>query len=180
MERHLQKDRLKLVMGQSKLTQKELAQKSGVSQSNISYILSGKRPQASLSVANRLATALGVSVDWLSGAGDTEQPISQALLKVYDWDQATQTFRQSDKEPELYSDSLLPKLEGVGSISDCIVYEVQHENMQPLIYKGDRVTINLADTLPSRHERPRVYAVSALNSFGIFKIILNLNQLKLE
>lgn len=174
------KDRLKILMSEANITQKELAQRSGVSQANLSYILSGKRSKASVDVANRLAVAFGVSVSWLLGEGEDSNPISTTTIKVYDWDPTNKTFIVSSKEPEIFTEALTQKLEGIGTINDCIVIEMQSSNMEPLLFKGDRLTINLADKNPFDHSKPRVFVLTAFGSFGIYRIFVNLNQVKLE
>ena len=174
------KDRLKILMSEANMTQKELSLRSGVSQANLSYILSGKRTKASVDVANRLAVAFGVSVSWLLGEGEDSQPISTTTIKVYDWDSSNKTFIASTKEPEIFTETLVQKLEGIGTVSDCIVIEMKSSNMEPLLFKGDRLTINLADKNPFNHSKPRVFALTAFDSFGVYRIFINLNQVKLE
>ncbi|MDA8186647.1 MAG: helix-turn-helix transcriptional regulator [Dehalococcoidales bacterium] len=45
------------------LTQGQLAHKAGITQSHISQMESGKRPNATLATVGKLAAALGVSID---------------------------------------------------------------------------------------------------------------------
>lgn len=58
-------ERVKKIMDEMKITQKELSYLSGVSESSICRYLKGKEPR--LDVINNVASALGVNADYLLG-----------------------------------------------------------------------------------------------------------------
>jgi len=62
---------LKTFRQQRRLTQRELAQRSGVPQPLISDLEAGKREGVTLEMAWRLARELSVSLDHLAGTWDT-------------------------------------------------------------------------------------------------------------
>jgi transcriptional regulator with XRE-family HTH domain len=67
--------RLKTFRQQRRLTQRELAQRSGVPQPLISDLEAGKREGVTLEMAWRLARELSVSLDHLAGTWDkAEEP----------------------------------------------------------------------------------------------------------
>src|SRR5206468_443431 len=66
--------RLKTFRQQRRLTQRELAQRSGVPQPLISDLEAGKREGVTLEMAWRLARELSVSLDHLAGTWDKEGP----------------------------------------------------------------------------------------------------------
>lgn len=53
-----------------KLTQTELAQKTGLGQSSINRLENGDTPDPRASTLNTLSAALGVTPEWLQGLGD--------------------------------------------------------------------------------------------------------------
>jgi transcriptional regulator with XRE-family HTH domain len=72
---------LKTFRQQRRLTQRELAQRSGVPQPLISDLEAGKREGVTLEMAWRLARELSVSLDHLAGTWDkAEEPELSATL----------------------------------------------------------------------------------------------------
>lgn len=66
--------RLKRARNKAKMTQDELAQKAGMTQSKVSTYESEKNQSVpGLDAAAALAVALGVSLDWLAGISDDEK-----------------------------------------------------------------------------------------------------------
>jgi len=68
------KDRLKTARKLRGLTQKELAQKAGITQAQASIYESGKR-KPSLDVLIRLADGLGIRADHLLGRQESARPL---------------------------------------------------------------------------------------------------------
>ncbi len=62
-------ERLKKAMDEQKVTQSDLASKTGLGKSSISQYLSGKNTPSALRMS-MIANALDVSVDWLNGSVD--------------------------------------------------------------------------------------------------------------
>ena len=66
------------------LTLKDLAAQAGTSFATVSRMERGTKPQVSLDVASRVATVLGVSLDWLVGrqcsAAEALEFLSTSLL----------------------------------------------------------------------------------------------------
>lgn len=64
-------DRLLYLMTAQNLTRKELAEKSGVSETSISnYLYKDRLPK--FDIAARIAVALGVSMEWMAGIDKSE------------------------------------------------------------------------------------------------------------
>jgi transcriptional regulator with XRE-family HTH domain len=63
------------------LTQRQLAERTGIKQPLISELEHDKRPKIALAIVNTLAEALGVTLDWLvHGTDDSEGVLSMAAL----------------------------------------------------------------------------------------------------
>lgn len=174
------KDRLRQAMDEGRFTQKALAEKSGVSQSNIAYILSGRNKSVTASNLDKLASSLGVSIAWLSGESNASKQ-NWVSIPFKTFDQASGDFIDFERPPITYEKSRIEKLlEGKGTADDCFAMDVVSDNMSPLLSIGDMVTINTKDTDPTLHQQPRVFVVQSAKSVGIYRIVININQVKLE
>lgn len=60
-------ERIQYVMEQRGITQADLARKTGMTTSNIAYIVNGKTQDPRLASVLAIAEALGVSLDYLAG-----------------------------------------------------------------------------------------------------------------
>ncbi len=180
MEKTVLSERLRAAMKMRSLTQQALCQLSGVSQTNLSYILNGRNKSTSADNLNNLAVALGVSVAFLLGTDDSPQQ-NLIPVKICEWDSSALAFVATTKPPEMYDASELSlKLEECGSLADCIAFIMESDNMYPVICPGDHVIINQADKDIKRSNRPRLFAVYAFDSLAVFRLRVNLNQIKLE
>ena len=68
------KDRLKEKRAEAGLTQAELAQKAGVTTRTIQNYEMGERVPSNLGIAQKLADALGTTVEYLLGSGGSPGP----------------------------------------------------------------------------------------------------------
>lgn len=174
------RDRLRQAMADRHITQKALADKSGVSQSNIAYILSGRNKSVTASNLDKLASSLGVSIAWLSGETNAVGR-NLATVPFKRFDPSLRGFTDSDKPPLTYDQSYLSeKLEGFGVVDDCFAMDVPSDNMSPLLGLGDVVTVNGKDIDPSAHRKPRIFVVQSGKVIGIYRIVVNIGQIKLE
>ncbi len=72
-------ERITALMNSQNLSQKELAQKAGVTESAMSYYIQGSRVPRS-DVLTRIAKALGTTTDYLLGSSDLMQNTEKELL----------------------------------------------------------------------------------------------------
>ena len=77
----LQVERVLQMMRQKKLTQRELAGMSGVTEAAMSRYLRGERQPRAEAVAN-MATALGVTSDYLLGCEEDKSELDRAIQLV--------------------------------------------------------------------------------------------------
>lgn len=73
-------ERLALLMKQRKISQKELAQKAGVTESAMSYYVKGVRTPRS-NVLIRIAKALNITTDYLLGTSEYSSDVYQDELQ---------------------------------------------------------------------------------------------------
>ena len=72
------KDRLTNILDSRDMSQKELAQKTNITPATISRYINGNH-NPSAENAKRIASELGISVDWLMGISDSIHPQTQSL-----------------------------------------------------------------------------------------------------
>ncbi len=61
----LKHNRIKQIMRKQNLTQKELAEMTGISQGDLSKIIAGKKERLTLINAAKIAMALGFSIEYI-------------------------------------------------------------------------------------------------------------------
>lgn len=81
------RERLAALLKERGLSQRKLAERSGVSRSHLSAYLTGTREDMGFSLMAAVARALDVSLDWLAGLpprhSDALQPDEEDLLRAW-------------------------------------------------------------------------------------------------
>lgn len=137
MPANLTQQRLEQAFAASGLTQAQLSRLSGIDRGSISLYLSGRyRPKADKLI--RLATALGVSAEWLSGA---EEATSEAAVPF-----------PVLAGPELLStgETLLVPRSGLQGLSpdEYFVLAYSGLSMYPRLLDGDRLLVRRTLAVP--------------------------------
>lgn len=133
--------RIKILRNDLKLSQKEFAEAVGFSQSYVCSVENGtKHPSADFLI--RISRLFGVKVLWLSkGFGEMFSNSQKNEFKMF------------VREPDTYYEfphkisSILSKIER----GDLFSFEVESDNMEPCIRKGDEVLIDKTDRSPENN-----------------------------
>lgn len=131
-------DRIALLLGKEKLTEKELAEKAGVGFMSLRRAITGysELPREDLS---KVADALGVSLDYLLGK-KAELAMSEPLSRI----PVFRDFPEKDEngEPEKPTEYICGNY-GYKSMKDCFFVVAKDDLMSGAkITKGDKVLIN--------------------------------------
>jgi transcriptional regulator with XRE-family HTH domain len=156
------RERLSAARHKCGFTQAELAQRAGVSQSTIAQIESGRN--SGTKFAFRLANALQVSVEWLLvGKGIMEMPTIEEIDAAYAFSSLrdgvsinlTEPRADPDDPQTVAFDFVLPgaamfdksffEHHGVTAY-DCRLIAVNGSDLEPYLFSGDWVMINVAST----------------------------------
>lgn len=154
---------------EAKLSQKDLATRSGVKQSTISYIESGRNKSSKRTPA--LARALGVSANWLSDGIGAKRPKTQraerdesgeyiavrrATIKLSAGVSGFAIEYEDGESPPLFFRSEWFTTRRFDPLK-LVALRVHGSSMEPGLYDSDTVVINLNDTRPADGE---VFAVN--------------------
>lgn len=176
-------DRLRFALDRAGLTQKALAEQVGVSQAAIGFLLSGRNKSTSPKTLDGIASALDVSVDWLKGRsiniggskGDIETGSPDSVF-FYDncpeWIPKTSEYefkRDSSRFIE-FSKTLFAGKKSNIKASDCKIFTVMNDDMEPVLMRGDFVVVNCMDRDPLDSPYDQIYAVINNGVLGFCKI----------
>lgn len=168
------KDRLQYALEKSGLNRATLAKKTGISRTNVVYLCSGRNKTTSFDNLQKLADALGVSFAWLAGNEGAQQikPNEDVVIPFYDepvFDDAGKVagFVPSSKV-HTYSKEHFESFNV--SKGDCMCFTVTSDNMVPLLFPGDGVTVLTSDKTPWDHHTPHVYAIIIDRMLSFFRI----------
>lgn len=148
--------RLQIAMIAAGMTQTELALKTGISQSNVSFILSGRNQTTKSDILAKMACALGVSLNWLGGDPDNStgivwfscKPLSDGEGRIY--------FESLTRSPRIYPEEFFTQNSTVAA--RCKIFPVESDSMSPLLTPGDSAVVDCGDTEPWKHPSGHIYA----------------------
>lgn len=182
-------ERLRNAMSKAGLSVMELARRSGVKHSTVSFWLSGKTKTMSATNANAAARALGVNVRWLiEGVGDAEGtagviedgdeppdgfvavPLYQIRFAAGD-DSGEPTYEElTDSEPRYFSRAFLQTHHLCASQLRC--FRVSGSSMEPTLFSGDVI---LVDCSYQPILDGRVYAFGFLGALRVKRLYKRLS-----
>jgi len=140
--------KIKELMKMKGYKQKDLVEKSGLTQVYISYFLTGKR-NIGFDALNKIAQALGVSVAELLETRDEKEPprLEHFAKKVKLLPIITAIRAGAPNQIEFkYEDKYYPY---VGEdCDDCIVLEVEGDSMYPTLNEGDYIAVRPIEKYP--------------------------------
>lgn len=174
-------DRLKFARREAKLTQAELSTRSGLSQSTIAQIESGRN--SGTKFADRLAAATNVSLNWLlTGQG----PVSEGPILAHP------RRRAMDADEWLFLDLVEPhvnpetneiewnSLERGGlrihrsffrgsytTPEHCRVMVAKDSTMEPFLFQGDWFVVNIRE--PKFDDGPKVF-IRGVNDYYVSRV----------
>lgn len=167
--------RLRIAMKNAGLTQTALAQRVGVSQSNIAFILSGRNKSTKSDILANIASVLGVSAAWLLGQSGNCEPVDHAphnlipfCSNIPRFNGENVYFDQIDIPPKSYPESFF--LENHVSPTSCKIFAVDTDSMSPVLSVGDYAVVNTADTDPWQHPIGHVYALVANEALRYYRL----------
>lgn len=155
-------ERLTWALEQAGMTQGQLARAMGVTRATVSALCSGRNASMTTSNAFKAAAALGVATEWLAfGEGDphesnvvvVQQPAPQSdFIDIPEHRIVfsagaghSPTYEEiQDSKPAAYRKDFFSSL-GINP-KDCRRFAVHGESMEPLLWSGDKILVNTADT----------------------------------
>lgn len=164
------KDRLRQALKVSGMSQAEFARSSGVSKTNIVYILNGRNASTSTDNLAAMARALGVSISYLMGeSDDMGRSLSPNYVELHYIDKHKKELDETRVFERTHFDSLecVPER--------CVLFKCISDSMAPLINPGDSVLINRSDTAPTAS--PHVYALFINGEVQLARLQLEFGQI---
>ena len=183
-------ERIRFAMNKSGLTQTKIARECGIKPPSVAGWLSGRTKTLNSEIAPKLSKIFNVNLEWLiSGKGMPEQEditlLAEDMLPSDDYVQIkeyqiacgagpgrTPTFEETTESiPATYRRSWFTS-HGYKP-EYCKRFVVQGDSMNPVLYSGDKVTVNLEDTFPIHNNH--VYAIVIGDEVRVKRLLAKMN-----
>lgn len=145
-------ERMQYLREHKSATMDQIAEVAGVTQAAVSQWSNGKTSNIKAQVALKLAKHYNVNYHWLSdGEGDpedfNEEPNYAKIISYYR--KFTIHEQWDDKTDALYVDKNFLEKHDI-CIPKCIFIKAWDNSMEPLIFKGDYLIVELSQDIPAR------------------------------
>jgi len=107
-------ERIKFLLNQKGITQKDLALNIGISQTHAGYIIKGLR-EPTAGIVKKIAVFLDVSMDWLMGGGRDGQMKIAEPGTAYNVGRLVEKIRSLSKEDQKTIEALIDHLQKRGA-----------------------------------------------------------------
>lgn len=152
------------LLGERKMTQRNLADNANISRHYLNYLIHGKRFNPSHEIISKIANTLGVSIDAFSLSNiEPKEFHNVRSIPLISWVQAGQwhdpddTYHPGHADEWISSDSADP---------NAFALRVQGDSMEPEFYENDIIVVS-----PAIEPASGDYAVVKVNSQVTFKQI---------